>query len=216
MERIHAKKIFEHNTGDHVARYIWACDNLIGKTTLDCGCGEGYGTAWLLGQGIDIVGLDCSRQALLSSKSKELVLANILSIPFCPNSFEAVLSFEVIEHVEDGSSYFSKICDILVPDGIFIGSTPIRKPKKYHNGRPKNPYHKKEYYINEIYDLLKQHFETLTLYGQAFPSTIESIFLSQLHRLKLLRNQQMFYPIHSRVTPKDEKCLWIAVGPKKS
>lgn len=143
MERIHAKKIFEHNAGDHVARYIWAHNKLVGKTTLDCGCGEGYGTAWLRDHGIDIVGLDCSRQALLSSKMKDLFLADILSIPVTGNSFDAIISFEVIEHLEDGNNYLSDICNILSPAGVFIGSTPIRKPRKYKNEHPKNPYHKR-------------------------------------------------------------------------
>jgi cyclopropane fatty-acyl-phospholipid synthase-like methyltransferase len=215
LERIHAKKIFEHNAGDHVARYVWALDKIHGKTTLDCGCGEGYGTAWLIKKGVNIIGLDCSRYALLSSKINELILCDLLSIPLCNVSFEAVISFEVIEHLEDGDAFISKIRDILVPQGIFIGSTPIRKPRKYKNGKPKNPYHKKEYYIKEIDDLLKKHFETVVLYGQTFPSKVKSIFLSQLHKLKLLRKQRIFYPIHSCVTPKDEKCLWIAMKPKK-
>lgn len=215
MERIHAKKIFTHNAGDHVARYIWALDKIIGKATLDCGCGEGYGTAWLLGQGINIIGLDCSRQALLSSQRKNLILGDILSMPFYANSFEAVVSFEVIEHLEDGDSYISKICNILIPDGIFIGSTPIRKPKRYQNGKPKNPFHKKEYYIEEINGLLKRHFRKVKLYGQIFPRKFEIILLSQLYKLKILRNQQNFYPIHAGVNYKDEKCLWMAEGPMK-
>lgn len=198
-----------------MARYIWALDKIIGKTTLDCGCGEGYGAAWLRKQGIDIIGLDCSREALYRTKRNGLILSNILSMPFCTNSFEAVISFEVIEHLEDGDVYLSKIRYILVPDGIFIGSTPIRKPKKYQNGSPKNPCHKKEYYIEEINNLLKKHFEKVVLYGQTFPSKVESMFLSQLSKVKLLRRQKVFYPIHNCVTPKDEKCLWIAMKPKK-
>jgi len=216
LERIHAKKVFSHNAGDHVARYIWALDKIIGKTTLDCGCGEGYGTAWLRKQGINIVGLDCSRQALLSSKRNELILGDILSMPFCTNSFEVVISFEVIEHLEDTDVYLSKIRDILVVDGIFIGSTPIRKPKKYQNGKPKNPFHKREYYIKEINGLLKRHFRKVKLFGQIFPRKFESILLSQLHKLKILRNQQNFYSIHVGVNYNDEKCLWIAEGSKKS
>ena len=135
--------------------------------------------------GIDIIGLDCSRQALLSSERNEFILADILSIPFYSNSFEAIISFEVIEHIEDGEGYLSKISDILVPNGIFIGSTPIRKPKKYQDGKPKNPYHQKEYYITEISSLLKKHFKNVMLFGQTFPSTVGIIFLSQLNKLKL-------------------------------
>jgi len=61
-ERIHAEKIFEHNPGDHVARYVWALNYIRGKRTMDCGCGEGYGTAWLRKQGIETIGLDISRE----------------------------------------------------------------------------------------------------------------------------------------------------------
>ena len=214
-ERIEAEETFEYNLGDHIARYMWVLDKLAGKKTLDCGCGEGYGTDWLNKMGVDIIGIDCSPKAIKrtrppSSREKKFVLGEITRIPFRPNSFDTIISFEVIEHLENGTAYVSQICRLLKDNGIFIGSTPIRKQKRYKNGKPKNPFHKKEYYLEEIKDLLEKHFEEVDFMAQRFPPKIVVPVLAQLHKLKVLRNQVAFYPLCDEVNPKDEKCLFIA------
>lgn len=187
--------------------------------TLDCGCGEGYGTAWLKKQGINIIGLDYSQQAVnvthLQSSKIEVIMGDVNSLPIKPNSFESIISFELIEHLEDSTSYLSNICQTLKATGIFIGSTPIKKENRYKNGKPKNIFHKREYSIDEIKTLLKKYFGSVQLFGQKFPSKIEIIFFSQIYKLGILRDQHTYYPIHEIVTPKDDKCLWIARQPKK-
>ena len=215
MERIRTKKEFAYNPGDHVSRYIWVFDKIKGKVTLDAGCGEGYGTSWLRTNGINVLGVDCSRTAFKSSEKKGVIRGDILFMPFHSCKFDAIISFEVIEHLKDGNMYLSQVSNLLKPHGIFLGSTPIRKKEKYLNDRPKNPFHKREYYIDEIKDLLEKHFEKVQIFGQIFPSKIKVIFLSQMNRLKIYRDQHKFYPIHMGISPTDEKCLWIAKDPRK-
>lgn len=215
MERIVANQRFLHNEGDHVARYVWVRDQLIGKQkTLDCGCGVGYGTSWLRKNDVDIIGIDCSRNAILDYNRNNMFVADSLHLPFSSNSFDAVISFEVIEHLDDVNSFLCNVCDVLRPEGLFIGSTPIRKPRKYKNGKPINPYHKKEYYVSELLTILNEYFEIINLYGQCFPSRLGKVLLTQLHKFSILRNQTYFFPIHNEVTLKDEKCIWIASKPK--
>lgn len=215
LERISATSNFIHNAGDHVARYIWASNKLKNKTTLDCGCGEAYGTRWLNDKDINIVGLDNSINAIKSAIDKtsswnNLIIGDVQFMPFRTESFEAVVSFEVLEHLENGRLFLDEIIKILRSNGIFIGSTPIRKPKRYKNNRPRNPFHKREYNIKEINYLLKSNFKEVKLYGQKFPNNLIGIFLSQIYKMKMLQNQYGFYSIRENVTNNDEKCLWEA------
>lgn len=215
MERIRAKKEFAYNPGDHVSRYIWVFDKTKGKATLDASCGEGYGTSWLRKNGIDVLGIDRSRMAFKSSEKREFLLGDVLFMPFRSCTFDAIISFEVIEHLEDGNTYLSQISNLLKSHGIFLGSTPIRKKEKYLDGRPKNPFHKREYYIDEIKDLLEKYFEKVRIFRQIFPSKIKVFFLSQMHRLGIYRDQHKSYPILNGISPADEKCLWTAKEPRK-
>jgi len=69
------------------------------KTILDIGCGNGAITN-VLGQHYDVTGLDRSETALSFVKTKR-VKAEISDLPFADNSFDLVLSSEVLEHITD-------------------------------------------------------------------------------------------------------------------
>ena len=69
------------------------------KTILDVGCGNGIITN-LLAEKWDVTGLDSSPGALEHVKG-EKVLASATQIPFDDNSFDLVLSSEMLEHLND-------------------------------------------------------------------------------------------------------------------
>ena len=48
------------------------------------------------------------------------------SLPFDDASFDAVLAFEVIEHVEDDETLLGEMARVVKPDAVLIVSTPIR------------------------------------------------------------------------------------------
>lgn len=53
------------------------------------------------------------------------VQGDVLAMPFPDNTFDCVICFETIEHVEDPFRAVSEIRRILKPGGILIGSTPF-------------------------------------------------------------------------------------------
>jgi len=73
------------------------------KTLLDVGCGTGELVCVLRKLGVDARGLELSQDALALAKAEVkpfLVKADIAKIPFKNDSFEIVVSFDVLEHVE--------------------------------------------------------------------------------------------------------------------
>lgn len=71
-------------------------------------------------------------------------------------SYDLVVSVEVIEHVEEDEKLVSEICRVLKPGGRFLLTTP--------NGdflENRNPDHKRHYKMEQLSELLKRHFENV-------------------------------------------------------
>ncbi len=69
------------------------------KTVLDVGCGNGIITNLLI-EKYDVTGLDSSLEALENVKAKK-VLSSASELPFPDNSYDLVLSSEMLEHLTD-------------------------------------------------------------------------------------------------------------------
>lgn len=151
----------------HIERYRFALTRLkSGQRVLDVASGTGYGTVILLKHGCETTGADYNEQVLSSAgalwKYKVFTRANVLNLPFKNNSFDAVVSFETIEHVLDGNHFLSEIDRVLKPGGNFLCSTPNIR----YTAHP--PYHVKEYKPDEFYKLIERRFPGVEQYGQYF------------------------------------------------
>ena len=99
---------------------------------LDCGCGVGYFVYEGLQRGMDIWGVDRSvgkinRYQLLVRKSlsherwlKRCLVADGTVLPFPSNSFSAVTSWWVLEHIADITEAIHEIIRITKPEGIIV------------------------------------------------------------------------------------------------
>jgi SAM-dependent methyltransferase len=47
------------------------------------------------------------------------------ALPFADRSFDAVLAFEVVEHVDDDTGLLEEVARVSRPDGVLILSTPV-------------------------------------------------------------------------------------------
>jgi SAM-dependent methyltransferase len=88
-----------------IIRRFAACagKSLNSLAILDCGCGSGMSVDILRRQGADVWGMDAGRSRHLQWQKRTardfLISANALRIPFADASFDAVLSFGLIEHL---------------------------------------------------------------------------------------------------------------------
>jgi SAM-dependent methyltransferase len=152
---------------EHLARYGWACRLVRGRRVLDAGCGAGYGSAMLSAAGADAVtGVDRAQAVLEvaqqgAPENVRFEVADVASLPFAAASFDAVVCFEVIEHVEDRDAVLDELRRVLAPDGLLIISSPNRD--RYVPG---NPHHRHEYTPRELRAALEARFPAVALVAQ--------------------------------------------------
>jgi len=146
---------------------------------LDAGCGQGRLAFLLSKKGYMVFGFDESRESL-NQASQTSVLADprvrppaylqskMDQIPFLDNSFDAVISGDVLEHLADDKSAVKELFRILKPDGIAIVSVPS-DPNKWSVDDEWSG-HKRRYNKTEIENLfLNTGFEKLSIYHWGWP-----------------------------------------------
>jgi SAM-dependent methyltransferase len=154
----------------HLGRYLLAKQFCEGKKVLDIACGEGYGAhamASLWGAQF-VVGVDVSDEAINNAKSLfqtssvEFTCADAQGDPtlFEPMSFDLIVSFETIEHLENPVGYLENLKRWLKEDGVILISCP-NDNWYYKNAEQSNPYHQRKYSFTEFRQL------TETVLGEA-------------------------------------------------
>lgn len=95
---------------------------------LDAGCGTGANLQLLQTYG-HAIGIDIAREALDYCRlrgvpSDRLLVASVTDLPFAAQSFDAVVSFDVICNIPDDVGAFDQVAHILKPGGYFIVQLP--------------------------------------------------------------------------------------------
>jgi SAM-dependent methyltransferase len=143
-----------HTEQRHQNRYRWAA-TIVAGDILDAACGTGYG-AHILSSSGRVVGLDYSEDTLALARQRapeaEFVLASLPELPLPDDSFDAVVSFETIEHVADPSQTLRAFRRVIRTDGRLLLST----PRADREGAWDNPFHVKEFVLDELTDLLAE------------------------------------------------------------
>ncbi|WP_163852958.1 methyltransferase domain-containing protein [Paenibacillus elgii] len=163
---------------EHLQRYQLACQFVKDKIVLDAACGAGYGSKMMQSAGAKFVlGVDISEESLQNAlktyggSNVDFIYGDVNKLPFENESFDIVVSFETIEHVESGSKWIEESSRVLKEDGLFLVSTPnrmISNPGLYFVEQPVNPYHKYEYTASEFIGELLKKYDLLQIYGQTF------------------------------------------------
>jgi SAM-dependent methyltransferase len=176
----------KHYFSEHLARYAFIRDKLPPGRVLDLGCGVGYGCRFICENTTTLVALDISLGAVRTGRSLyhhpkiKYLAATGQNLPFTNESFDAVISFEVIEHIseEHQSVYLAEIFRVLTHNGVAFISTPNRQ---FTSGRA-NPYHLKEFYLNELKDTLAKYFRRAGIFGQTCNSAAASVYRGKAAR----------------------------------
>ncbi|MHB1537464.1 MAG: class I SAM-dependent methyltransferase [Acidimicrobiales bacterium] len=158
-------------SAEHLSRYHLAATFVRGRHVLDIACGTGYGGSLLLAAGArTVIGVDSSRDAIAAAtchlqSGLEFVCADGTDLPFSDDSFDVVVSFETLEHIEADDRFVSELRRVLVQDGVIVLSTPNALHTRQIKGQS-NPFHVREYEPEEVEALLSRHFAAVNLLGQ--------------------------------------------------
>lgn len=155
----------------HWHRYLSIAHLVANKRVLEIGCGEGYGTRILANEAVEITAVDIDANAIshasFNHKHPNCVfeVASALDLPYEKGSFDAVVSFEVLEHLPKDSHdrFLSEIQRVMAPGGFAVISTPDHSRTKEW---PPNPYHVGELTAEEFASLLDRYFLQVQPYFQ--------------------------------------------------
>jgi SAM-dependent methyltransferase len=167
---------------EHFHRYAFARDLVAGKRVLDAACGEGYGSALLATSAASVIGVDRSEESIAHARNRyrasnlDFQAADCLAMPFELDSFDCVVSFETLEHLEEHDSLLREFRRVLRPEGFLLLSSPD-KAVYSEQLQNRNEFHVRELYRKELETLLIDHFPAFRLYGQKllFQSAIWSL-----------------------------------------
>jgi SAM-dependent methyltransferase len=156
---------------EHLHRYFVAREFCKGKDVLDVASGEGYGTA-LLGQTAkSAVGIEIDIQSVAhanrsySRPNVNFIAGDACKIAAQDSSFDIVVSFETLEHIEGQEEFLAEVRRVLRPDGALIISTPDRDVYSAP-GQPVNPFHVSELTRDQFKTLLEQSFQYVSVCAQ--------------------------------------------------
>jgi SAM-dependent methyltransferase len=157
---------------EHLHRYMWASTLVRGKRVLDLASGEGYGSNLMAGQAAEVYGVDIDEAAVRHASEKysrsnlHFLKGSITDVPVSGSgTFDVIVCFEAIEHIEEHDALLGEVKRLLKPDGLFIVSTPN---KEIHDASDElsNPFHVKELNFDEFNALLSKHFSRVSYLGQ--------------------------------------------------
>ena len=134
---------------------------LIEGNVLEIGTGEGYGAEVLAPQAMRFITIDkTTPERLYQAANVEFVEAAVPPIPAENNSFDYVVSFQVIEHIKRDFDFVREVHRVLKPGGKFIVTTP-NAPMSL----TRNPWHVREYRPEELTNMLECHFSQVEPMG---------------------------------------------------
>lgn len=157
---------------EHKQRYSFFAPRCRGLDVLDAACGVGYGTALIAKGGArSVVGADISNEAIdyaskhFAQPNTHFIQTDVERLSLPSKVFDAVISFETIEHLKRPSVFLEQVCSVLRPNGLFICSTPNRD--FFGRGSVQNPHHLNEMSFDEFSGLFSEYFEIEERYHQS-------------------------------------------------
>ncbi len=165
---------------EHWHRYHFVLPLVTGKKVLDVASGEGYGSALMATVASSVHGVDVSSAAVAHAahayadrQNLQFSEGSCAQLPFVDASFDAVVSFETIEHIFEQVKFLDEIKRVLKPSGLLVISSPNRAEYSDKRGY-KNEFHVKELDRAELAALIDARFTRTRWFSQrnAFVSLI--------------------------------------------
>ncbi len=143
----------------HIIAYREAAKRISGAL-LEVGCGEGYGIQHLAAAAGSYLGID-KFPTTVENLPAHAEIRQLEVPPFkgiADHSFDFVVTFQVIEHIENDLLFLQEIKRVLKPGGQLILTTPNRLMSL-----SRNPWHVREYKPVEMRTILERVFPQVDL-----------------------------------------------------
>lgn len=132
---------------------------------LEVGCGEGRGVELLSPAVRSYTAIDkiVEIEDTIRKKYPDIRFLNMNVPPFdglADNSFDTVVSFQVIEHIDQDKDFLREIHRVLRPGGMAVISTP-----NLDWSLTRNPWHVREYTAKQFTNLTKSIFSEVKSFG---------------------------------------------------
>ena len=159
-ERVSLEKSDNYVSQRSVLAYHRAAE-LVEGDILEIGTGTGYGVEIIARKAMRYISIDKTLpESPLQLENVEYYNMEVPPIEFENCSFDSVVSFQVIEHIEEDIDLVREVARVLRPGGKFVVSTP-NAPMSL----TRNPWHVREYNADELRNLLECHFSKVEAYG---------------------------------------------------
>ncbi|WP_019203922.1 bifunctional 2-polyprenyl-6-hydroxyphenol methylase/3-demethylubiquinol 3-O-methyltransferase UbiG [Tsukamurella sp. 1534] len=143
----------------HEIAYLAIVDRYAGRAVFEAGSGEGYGAAMLAAGGAAVTALDYDESAVAHVRAAypavTMLHGNLAELPLEDASMDAVVNFQVIEHLWDQPQFLREVARVLRPGGELAISTPNRITFSPGRDTPLNPFHTRELNSDELTELLE-------------------------------------------------------------
>ena len=134
---------------------------LVEGDILEIGTGTGYGVEIIAPKAKRFLSVDKQLpQNILQLENVGYYDMQVPPIGFENCSFDSVVSFQVIEHIEEDLEFVNEVARVLRPGGKFVVSTP-NAPMSL----TRNPWHVREYCADELQNILECNFSKVEAYG---------------------------------------------------
>lgn len=103
--------------------------SLAGKRTLDAGCGYGLFSASAMLRGAAVVSVDIGQRLVARATARagsRGFVADVCALPVPDDTFDVVISSEMLEHTPAPVRAIHELARILRPDGLLVVTTPNR------------------------------------------------------------------------------------------
>jgi len=173
-----------------------------GATVLEVGFGEGFGAKLLGEKAGEVVALEVDKKAVSHAKKKysseklSFQLYDGKKIPFKENSFDLIVSLQVIEHIQDDLNFVNEINRVAKKGAKIIIATPNAKTRMIKNGKSWNEFHVREYTEESLRKLFDKKVSSVEILGITAKEEVleierervkKAFFLASLDPLKLRR-----------------------------
>jgi SAM-dependent methyltransferase len=173
----------------HILTYQHAMPMISGNL-LEVGSGEGYGIEILLPFVDHYTAIDKYPIEIAHLPKNKFTFLQMEIPPFgnlADNSFDTVVSFQVIEHIANDDLFVKEIYRVLKPGGKAIIATPNIKMSL-----TRNPWHVREYTQNQLETLISKYFGNVTSEGIFGNEKIMSYYQSNAQSVKRITKWDIF------------------------